>query len=115
MAFAPVWRLVLAFVIGKRGKVSADMLLARVAPVTDDPIPFFTSNQFPQYKHALLTTYGAWYQPARQGTRGAYPSPRRRPLPGLSYAQVVKKRAKGRVMEVCTRVVFGTKEAVAAP
>jgi len=30
------------------------------------------------------------------------------------YAQVVKKRAKGRVVEVCTHVVFGTQEAVAA-
>ena len=30
------------------------------------------------------------------------------------YAQVVKKRAKGRVVEVGTRVVFGTQEGVAA-
>ena len=30
------------------------------------------------------------------------------------YAQVVKKRAKGRVVEVGTRVVFGTQERVAA-
>ena len=77
-------------------------------------IPFFTSDQLPQYKHALLTTYGEWYQPERQGTRGASPNPRRRPLPGLLYAQVVKKRAKGRVVEVGTRVVFGTQERVAA-
>ena len=52
----------------------------------------------PQYKHALLTTYGEWYQPERQGARGASPKPRRRPLPGLLYARVVKKRAKGRVV-----------------
>src|SRR6266699_1824627 len=44
----------------------------------------------------------------------ASPHPRRRPLPGLLYAQVVKKRAKGRVVEVDTRVVFGTQECVAA-
>jgi len=42
IAFAPVWRLVLAFVIGKRDQASADLLLARVAHVTDDHIPFFT-------------------------------------------------------------------------
>ena len=82
--------------------------------MTDDHLPFFTSDQLPQYKHALLTTYGEWYQPERQGTRGASPHPRRRPLPGLGYAQVVKKRAKGRVVEVDTRVVFGTQERVVA-
>jgi len=114
IAFAPVWRLVLAFVIGKRDQASAEVLLARVAHVTDDHIPFFTSDQLPQYQHAILSTYGEWYQPERQGTRGASPHPRRRPLPGLLYAQVVKKRAKGRVVEVGTRVVFGTQERVAA-
>jgi len=114
IAFAPVWRLVLAFVIGKRDQANADLLLARVAHVTDNHIPFFTSDQLPEYKNALLTTYGEWYQPERQGTRGAYPNPRRRPLPALLYAQVVKKRAKGRVVEVGTHVVFGTQEAVAA-
>jgi IS1 family transposase len=114
MAFAPVWRLVLAFVIGKRNQANADLRLARVAPVADHHIPLFTSDQVPAYKHALLTTYGEWYQPARQGTRGAYPNPRRRPLPALLYAQVVKKRAKRRVVEVDTPVVFGPQEAVAA-
>jgi hypothetical protein len=66
------------------------------------------------YKHALLTTYGEWYQPERRGARGASPNLRRRPLPDLLYAQVVKKRAKGRVVAVSTHVVFGELEAVAA-
>jgi hypothetical protein len=101
-------------VIGKRDQASADLLLARGAHVPDDHRPFCTSAQLPQYKPALLTTYGAWYQPARHGTRGGYPRPRRRPLPGLLSAQVVKKRAKGRVVEGDTRVVFGTQEGVAA-
>jgi len=114
IAFAPVWRLVLAFVIGKRDQAGADLLLARVAHVTDDAIPLFTSDQLPAYRHALLHTYGAWYQPQRQGSRGAYPTPRRRPLPSLQYAQVVKRREGGRLMHVSTRVVFGTPEAVAA-
>src|SRR2546430_9049102 len=82
--------------------------------VTDDYIPFFTSDQLPEYEHALLTTYGEWYQPERHGTRGAHPKPRRRPLPGLLYAQVIKKRIKERVVEVGTHVVFGTQDAMAA-
>jgi hypothetical protein len=83
IALAPGWRLVLAVVIGKRDQARADVLLARVAHVTEDHIPFFTSDPLPAYKHALLTTYGAWYQPERRGARGASPKPRRRPLPGL--------------------------------
>jgi hypothetical protein len=82
VAFAPVWRLGLAVVLGKRDHASADVLLARVAHGTDDSLPFCTSAQLPEYEHALLTPYGAWSQPARHGTRGAYPRPRRRPLPG---------------------------------
>jgi IS1 family transposase len=114
IAFAPVWRLVLACVIGKRDQAGADGLLARVAHVTDDAIPLFTSDQWPAYRHALLNTYGAWYQPQRQGSRGASPKPRRRPPPSLLCAQVVKRREGRRLVEVSPRVVFGTPEAVAA-
>ena len=114
IAFAPVWRLVLAFVIGKRDQAGADLLLARVVHVTDDFIPLFTSDQLPAYRHALLNTYGEWYQPPRRGSRGVYPKPRRRPPPSLRYAQVVKRRESGRIVAVSTRIVFGTPEAVAA-
>ena len=102
--FAPAWRLVLAFVIGKRDQAGADLLLARVAHVTDDFIPLFTSDQLPAYR-MLLNTYGEWYQPPWQGRRGAYPKPRRRPPPSLRYAQVVKRRESGRIVQVSTRVV----------
>jgi hypothetical protein len=80
----------------------------------DNALPFFPSDPLPEYKNALLTTDGAWYQPDRPGLRGAFPHPRRRPLPGLLYAPVVKKRIKGRVVKVGTHVVVGTQEAVAA-
>jgi IS1 family transposase/transposase-like protein len=57
LAFAPVWRLVLAFVIGKRTQASADLLLARLAHLTDSHIPFLESDQLPAYAKALLATY----------------------------------------------------------
>lgn len=107
VAFAPLWRLVLAFVVGKRTQTSANLLLERVAAVTDTVIPFFTSDQLPEYRFALLHVYGQWYQPTRQGDRGRYPDPRRRPPPELLYAQVVKQRERGRVVAVSQRVVFG--------
>ena len=109
-----LWRLMLAFVIGKRTQESANLLLSRVAYVTDDHIPFFTSDQLPEYRTALLHAYGTWYQPQRQGDRGRYPKQRRGPLPGLLYAQVVKKRKKGRVVEVGSKVIFGNADAITA-
>jgi len=113
IAFAPVWRLVLGFVVGKRTQVSANLLLDRVAYVTDNHIPFFTSDQLHEYRGALLHTYGMWVQPQRQGKRGPHPKPHRLPLPGLLYAQVVKKREQGRLVEVGTKVVFGHVDAIA--
>jgi IS1 family transposase len=114
LAFAPEWRLVLAFVIGKRTQTYADQLPVRVRQVTDLHIPFFTSDQWPEYEKALLMTYGEWYQPVRRGPRGPQPKPRRRPLPEMQYAQVIKIRQQGRVVKVKTHVVFGDTQTVAA-
>ena len=47
LALAPVWRLVVGFVIGHRDQVQAERLVERVAWVTDDTIPVFTSDQWP--------------------------------------------------------------------
>lgn len=114
LAFAPVWRLILAFVVGKRSQESADLLLERVKDVTDDHIPFFTSDQLPEYATALLHTYGSWVQPERKGSRGRFPQPRLVPGEDLLYAQVVKVREHGRVTEVKSKVIFGKPEAIAA-
>ena len=112
IAFAPVWRLVLAFVVGKRTQASANLLLERVVHVTDDQVPFFTSDQLAEYRTALLHTYGHWYQPVRQGKRGPYPHRRRMPHPDLLYAQVVKQREGGQVVAVTRKVVFGDQDAL---
>ena len=114
LAFAPVWRLILAFVVGKRNQASADLLLERVKDVTDDHIPFFTSDQLPEYATALLHTSGSWVQPERKGSRGRFPQPRLVPGENLLYAQVVKVREHGRVTEVKSKVIFGKPEAIAA-
>ena len=113
LAFAPVWRLVLAFVVGKRIQANADLLLDRVKAVTDEHIPFFTSDQLPEYDDALLHTYGVWVQPERKGARGRYPLPRLVPTDDLLYAQVVKVRENGRVTQVKTKVIFGKPETIA--
>jgi IS1 family transposase len=110
VAFAPLWRLVLAFVVGKRTQQSANLLLERVAAVTKNTIPLFTSDQLPEYTNALLHVYGEWYQPERHGDRGRFPAPRKRPPSDLLYAQVVKQRERGQVIAVSTKVIFGEAE-----
>ena len=114
LAFAPVWRLVLAFVVGKRDQESANLLLDRVKQVTDEHIPFFTSDQLPEYTEALLNAYGIWVQPERNGSRGRFPFPRLIPTQDLLYAHVVKIRENGRVKEVKPRIVFRKPEEIAA-
>jgi hypothetical protein len=61
----------------------------------------------------LLNAYGIWHQPQRQGDRGRYPKPLLIAPPELLYAQVVKLRAHGRVVEVDSKVVFGEPGAIA--
>lgn len=114
LALAPVWRLVLGFVIGKHDQTSADRLLEQVAGVTDDTVPFFTSDRWPAYTPALLNVHGEWHCPARRGTRGPTPKPRRRPRADLRYAQAIEQRTGGRITAVYTAVVFGDRAAIAA-
>lgn len=82
--------------------------------MTDEPIPFLTSDQLPEYRTALLHTYAEWMKPARQGDRGRWPKLRQILPPNLLYAQVVKRREKGRVVEVTTQVVFGQPDQIEA-
>ena len=113
LAFNPVSRLIVAFVVGKRTQEDANLLLDRVKSVTDAHIPFFTSDQLPEYDDALLHTYGVLTQPERNGTRGRYPQPRLVPVDDLLYAQIVKIRENGRVKEVKTKIIFGKPELIA--
>lgn len=107
LAFAPEYRLVPAFVIGKRTQESANLLVERVKEVSAGQIPFFTSDQWSAYPAALTHVFGEWVQPKRKGRRGPHPKPRKVPPDNLYYAQIVKKREKGRVVDVSTKPVFG--------
>lgn len=113
MACAPVWRLVLAFVVGKRTQERANLLLRRVAHVTAQRLPWFTSDQLPEYRTALLHVYGQWVPLARNGNRGRFPAPRRVPPPDWLDAQVVKHRRRGHVVGVTTKAIVGQPDAIA--
>jgi IS1 family transposase/transposase-like protein len=114
IAFSPVCKLVPAWVVGKRTLPNARKLVFRLKSATDGHIPFFTSDELPHYADALLEIYGVWQTPPRQGQRGRYPLPRKYPPPDLCYAVMVKERERGRVVNVTTRIVYGSEHQVIA-
>ena len=109
-AFDPVHKLVPMWRVGKRTGGDAQKFINALKNTLDAHIPFFTSDELPQYAEALLEVYGEWYTPPRRGTRGPWPAPRKRPLAGLCYAVVVKEREGRRVVQVTTRLIYGTEE-----
>jgi IS1 family transposase/transposase-like protein len=114
IAFSPVYKLIPAWIVGKRTLPHARRLVFRLKSATDGHIPFFTSDELPHYADALLDVYGQWIRPPRHGTRGRFPNPRRVPPPNLCYAVVVKERENGRVVKVTTRIVYGSAAQVEA-
>lgn len=108
IAFSPVFKLVPAWHVGERTLRDARKLIVRLQSATDGHIPFFTSDDLPHYADALLEVYGELTTPPRRGSRGRFPAPRKVPPPDLCYAVVVKERERGRVVNVTTRIVYGT-------
>lgn len=115
MALDPEHKLVVAVVPGKRTVESAEALVGEFRRRTGGRLmSLMTSDDYPAYETAILRAYGETVEPPRTGKAGRPKGPYRAPPPGLTYATVVKRREKGRVVEVATRVVFGTIAAVGA-
>ena len=110
VAFDPVHKLVPAWRVGKRTLADAKQFMKTLKSKHDSHLPFFTSDDLPHYADALLDVYGEEYTPQRQGTRGRFPLPRKRPPPDLCYAVVVKEREGQRLVKVTTRLVYGTEQ-----
>jgi IS1 family transposase len=108
LSFDPLHKVIPAFVSGDICQEKADELLAQTKAANDGSLYAFFSDQRPHYKAAILRHFGKLAQPERRGVRGRFPKPRLVPPSNLLYAQVVKHRRKGRVIEVTKKVIFGT-------
>jgi hypothetical protein len=73
-----------------------------------------TRDDYPAYETAILNVYGREVTTTPTGRPSRRMAPEKVPPPGLNYATVEKRREKGRVVEVVTRVVFGTMASVLA-
>jgi hypothetical protein len=104
----PQSRLVLSAVVGKRTAENAVRLLEDVKARLGGRVPeSITTDEHSAYPEALLQVFGEEQVPPRTGKPGRPAGPRRVPPAGLSYATVHKTRAKGRVVKVESRSVFG--------
>ncbi|MEA3351793.1 MAG: hypothetical protein U9Q82_14350 [Chloroflexota bacterium] len=105
----------LASVVGDRSKEYAQLLIHTIVMLlAPGCIPLFISYQWAAYASALLTHFGNWVPTPRRYSRGRPPKQRWKVLPGLLYAQLVKERHKGRVVNISKKVVYGSLDAVEA-
>jgi IS1 family transposase len=115
VAFDPEHKLVVAVVPGKRTAENTEALVAEFRRRTGGRLMgLMTSDDYPAYETAILHAYGQTITPPRTGKRGRPRAPYQVPPPGLTYATVTKRREKGRVVKIGTRIVFGTIAAVLA-
>lgn len=111
VSFAPEHRLILAIYVGPRTRESADAVVEQTSErIDEDVLPLFVSDGLKLYIKALLKKYHFTKEFPRTSKRGRPRKPIQIPLLDLKYAQVVKKRKKGRVVAVEKRIVFGKKE-----
>ena len=73
-----------------------------------------TTDESTAYEGAILEAFGTEVAPPRTGKPGRLRKPYKVAPAGLHYATVQKTRKKGRVVDVVTRVIFGTAAAVEA-
>ncbi len=115
MAFDPEHRLVVTVVPGARDVEGTEALVGEFRRRTGGrAMRLMTSDSYPAYETAILGAYGETVTPPRTGRPGRPKGPYKAPPADLVYATVEKVRKKGRVVEILTRVVFGTMAAVAA-
>ncbi len=115
MALDAESRMVLAVVPGARDAESVEEVVGEVKDRTGGRVlDLATSDAYPVYETALLNAYGQEVATTATGRPGRTMVRDKVPPPGMNYATVEKRRKKGRVVEIVTRVVFGTLAAVQA-
>lgn len=112
-AIDPESKLMLSAQVGERSQAMAQAVLHQIAQLlAPGCVPLFLSDGNPSYLPAIIRHFGHWVQLPRRQAKGPLPKPRWMPLPGLLYAQVVKKMRRRRIVEVKHLVVLGTQAAV---
>jgi len=110
VAMDPVSKFWLTTELGPRTTALAQRLVHQVVKCLKmDQVPLFMTDGWRAYETALLTHYGQWRAP-EPGSRQR--QARWWPLPKLQYVQVIKKRARRRLVSVTRRIVFGSRDLI---
>ena len=110
----PDSRLVLSVFVGKRSQDNAELLLEDVRSRLAGVPELISSDEWPGYPEAIKEVFGEEHTPPRTGKPGRPAGPRKVIPERLNYATAHKRREKGRVVEVLTRVVIGALAVVLA-
>jgi IS1 family transposase len=112
-AIDPESKLMLSAQSGDRSPAMAQAVLHQIAQLlAPGCVPLFLSDGNPSYLPAIVRHFGQWVQLPRRHVKGSAPKPRWAPLPGLLYAQVIKKMRRRRIVEIKRHVIIGTQAAV---
>ena len=115
VAFDPEHRLVVSVVPGERTAESVRELVDDVKGRLGGRTPeLITTDGYSAYEGAILEAFGTAVVPPRTGKPGRPRKAYKVAPAGLRYATVHKTRKKGRVVDVATRVIFGTAASVQA-
>jgi hypothetical protein len=115
VAYDPEHRLVVGVVPGARDRESVEEGVDDFRRRTGGrAMDLLTSDAYPAYEAAILRAYGQEVPTTPTGRPSRKLIAAKVPPPGLNYATVEKRREKGRVVEIITRVVFGTMATVLA-
>jgi hypothetical protein len=114
VGFDPRHKVVIYFMVGRHIQANAHKLLAGIRDRSDGHVPFFTSDELKHYDAAIMHAYGIKKEFPRTGRAGRPRQPILLAPKNLLYAQVVKHRKRGHIVDISTRIVFGTKKAVKA-
>ncbi len=106
VSYAPEFRLIVAMVVGPRTFKTALLLIQITASVILG-VPCFFSDGFSCYLPALIEYYYKIKTFEKTGKPGRPRNPVKEPHEDLVYGQVVKKRKKGRILEITYRIVCG--------
>jgi hypothetical protein len=96
---------------GKRTKEEGDLFIKKIKQHSDGEAPLFLSDGWPAYPDILGHTY-SHEEPVPYSGQGRPRKPIRIIDENLKYAQVVKHKAGGRLIEIEKRVIWGTEEEI---
>jgi hypothetical protein len=114
VAYDPEQRLALCVMPGARNTESVEVFVGDVTRRTKGRgLVRMTGDGYPAYETAILNAYGQEVSTTPKDRPSRRMTPEKVPPPELTYAKAEKRREKGRVVEVPTRVVFGTMAAIA--